>query len=64
MWIIGMAICIGLLFAGHEVMNSGQGSHLHASAPVREQATETAPIGAAAEAAPKSAPQPDPGHRR
>lgn len=64
MWVIGIVVCLGLMFGGHAVMNSDHGSHSHEGAASRERvATETPPGGAAAETGPESATQPEPGHR-
>ncbi len=53
MWLIGMVV--GLILAGHVLMNTGHGSHSHEGAAPQGQAA-TAPDGAPAESEPDGAP--------
>jgi hypothetical protein len=58
MWIIGMAVCIGLMLAGHAFTTSAHSSHSHEGAV--QESVATAPGRAPANAAPEEAPQPEP----
>lgn len=63
MWVIGMIVCLGLMLAGHGLMNGHHGSQSHGRAAAQEPAaTATAPDDAAVEAAPENAQRPEPEH--
>lgn len=43
MWVIGMALCMGLLLVGHAFVRTGHGSHRHEDAAPSAVTPATAP---------------------
>ncbi len=62
MWVIGIVVCAALMLGSHAAMSTGHGSHSHEpAAAVQPAQTAAERDGAAAEGAPKNAPQPTSG---